>query len=176
MFDIFTISTIIVFSVVTLRGQLLGTTKMYNASFVVFWYFVASIFVIILSLLFFMDITFWLNTSYDLSFNYVNQDVTPLNIVISTFGSANCIYSFLTACALTMIIFFVLLLVRIDSLSSVIYLNLVLLIVVSVLFIFNKSFIIMFLLFEALLLISINILKLTSKSERISEAISEMFV
>jgi formate hydrogenlyase subunit 3/multisubunit Na+/H+ antiporter MnhD subunit len=50
------------------------------------------------------------------------------------------------------------------------------LVAVSFFFIYTKSLIIMFVSFECLLFISLNILRITSKSERIGEAVSEMFM
>jgi formate hydrogenlyase subunit 3/multisubunit Na+/H+ antiporter MnhD subunit len=57
---------------------------------------------------------------------------------------------------------------------AVIYLGL--LASISVVFIFTTSLALMFLCFESLLLLAVGLLKLTSKSERIGEAIGEMFM
>jgi hypothetical protein len=43
-------------------------------------------------------------------------------------------------------------------------------------FIYSNSIFIIFISFELLLLVSLNLLKLTSKSERILEAVGEMFL
>lgn len=176
MFDVFTVSTIIIFSLFLLKSQILNTVKAYNSGPATIWYFIVSIFSVVLVLLLFMDTTVWFHSSNSLMINGVNGGISAVELFMFSNGSANCIYSFFTACSFTMIIFFVLLLIRVDGVSLIICLNLIFLILLSIIFIFNKSLVVMFIVFESLLLVSINVLKLTSKSERIGEAISEMFV
>jgi formate hydrogenlyase subunit 3/multisubunit Na+/H+ antiporter MnhD subunit len=84
--------------------------------------------------------------------------------------------SFLIACACTVCIFFMLLLVKPGIFTLFAYLYLGLLVVLSLVFITCHSLFTMFITFECLLLTSLGLLKLTSKSERIGEAISEMFM
>ena len=84
--------------------------------------------------------------------------------------------SFLFAAFITVTIFYMLLLSKPAVVSVSTYANLFLLVVVSVLFICTTSLFAMLVLFESLLLLSTNLLKLTSKSERIGEAVSEMFM
>ena len=84
--------------------------------------------------------------------------------------------SFLFAAFITVTIFYMLLLSKPAAVSVSTYANLFLLVVVSVLFICTTSLFAMLVLFESLLLLSTNLLKLTSKSERIGEAVSEMFM
>jgi hypothetical protein len=90
-------------------------------------------------------------------------------------GSSNNL-SFLIACFVTCGFFFILVLNRSESLTASAYLYMCLLVIVSVLFIFTTSIALMFVYFECLLLLAVALLKLTSKSERIGEAISEMFM
>jgi hypothetical protein len=84
--------------------------------------------------------------------------------------------SFFVACTLTTLVFFSLLLLRQESVTMTVHLNMAILVAVSFFFIYTKSLIIMFVSFECLLFISLNILRITSKSERIGEAVSEMFM
>jgi len=84
--------------------------------------------------------------------------------------------SFLVACFITISVFFSLMLTRQSVLALAGLLYLVMLTVISVLFIFATSLFVMFICFECLLLLAIGLLKLTSKSERIGEAVSEMFM
>lgn len=84
--------------------------------------------------------------------------------------------SFLIACFCTLSIFFALMLSRQEVLASAVLLNLSFLVIVSFCFIYTKSLVLMLVTFESLLLVSLNMLRLTSKSERISEAVSEMFM
>jgi hypothetical protein len=84
--------------------------------------------------------------------------------------------SFLLACFVTVSIFGALLLSRPGTLVASSFGYLGLLMVVSLVFIFCPTLFSMFVAFECLLLISLGLLKLTSKSERIGEAISEMFM
>ena len=65
---------------------------------------------------------------------------------------------------------------RQDSLVATTLPYVTLLTLVSLVFFFVKSYFVMFLLFEVLLLLSLGLLRLTSKSERVGEAISEMFL
>ena len=84
--------------------------------------------------------------------------------------------SFLLPCAITVSIFFALLLARPAALVLGAYFYLALLLVASLVFVFTPSLVWMFVAFECLLLTSLGLLKLTSKSERIGEAVSEMFM
>ncbi len=90
--------------------------------------------------------------------------------------SNDLVISFLIACFITISIFFILILTRpyMIIISAIYYIFLLL--IVSFIFIFSSFLPNMFLAFEALLLIALGLLKLTSKSERIGEAISEMFM
>jgi formate hydrogenlyase subunit 3/multisubunit Na+/H+ antiporter MnhD subunit len=81
-----------------------------------------------------------------------------------------------TALVITLVFFFAILLVRQDSLVAMTLPYVALLTLVSLVFFFVKSYFVMFLLFEVLLLLSLGLLRLTSKSERVGEAISEMFL
>ena len=81
-----------------------------------------------------------------------------------------------TALVVTLVFFFAILLVRQDSLVATTLPYVTLLTLVSLVFFFVKSYFVMFLLFEVLLLLSLGLLRLTSKSERVGEAISEMFL
>jgi formate hydrogenlyase subunit 3/multisubunit Na+/H+ antiporter MnhD subunit len=67
-------------------------------------------------------------------------------------------------------------LTRPDIKLAEVFLYLCGLVAISVIFILTDSFIIMFLMFESLLATALALLKLTSKSERIGEAVSEMFM
>ena len=84
--------------------------------------------------------------------------------------------SFMVACFFTSSIFYTLLLSRphVLVLTSTLYLGA--LVVVSIVFLLTPSLFTMFIAFECLLLTSLGLLKLTSKSERIGEAVSEMFM
>jgi formate hydrogenlyase subunit 3/multisubunit Na+/H+ antiporter MnhD subunit len=92
------------------------------------------------------------------------------------FFSTELTVSFIIACFCTVGIFFILLLLRPGILIISAYFYIGLLVIVSLVFIFCPSLFGMFIAFECLLLIAIGLLKLTSKSERIGEAISEMFM
>lgn len=80
------------------------------------------------------------------------------------------------ACFITVSVFLALLLIRPAALVAGTLMYLLLLLVASLVFIFAPSLLWMFLAFECLLLTSLGLLKLTSKSERIGEAVSEMFM
>jgi len=84
--------------------------------------------------------------------------------------------SFLIACFVTVTLFVYLLLIRPDMLFNQVWFYLSILVSISFSFIFNKSLMTLFMLFECLLLVALGLLKLTSKSERINEAVSEMFM
>lgn len=84
--------------------------------------------------------------------------------------------SFVSALCVTSIIFLAMLLCRPQPLIARIVFNFILLGALSIAFITTSNFLIMFIIFECLLFVSLNILRLTSKSERVSEAISEMFM
>jgi hypothetical protein len=99
-----------------------------------------------------------------------------LDVVDISFFSVELVVSFVIACFCTISIFFSLLLTRPGVITSVAASYLSLLVLVSLSFIFCPSMFSMFISFECLLLISLGLLKLTSKSERIGEAISEMFM
>jgi formate hydrogenlyase subunit 3/multisubunit Na+/H+ antiporter MnhD subunit len=105
---------------------------------------------------------------------FVNFDVNFIQVPTVLLFSYN--ISFLISCFITVSIFFGLLLARQGLLVFTALLYLILLVCVSVLFIFTTSLFVMFICFECLLLVAIGLLKLTSKSERIGEAVSEMFM
>lgn len=116
---------------------------------------------------------FW----YDVSLgNQAQQSFDIFNITGMGFFSVELATSFVIACFFTIGIFFVLLLLRPGILVISVYFYIGLLTIVSLVFIFCPSLFCMFVAFECLLLVSIGLLKLTSKSERIGEAISEMFM
>jgi hypothetical protein len=116
---------------------------------------------------------FWYDASLG-SQAYQSFDI--FNITGMGFFSVELVTSFVIACFCTIGIFFILLLLRPGILIMSVYLYIGLLTVVSLVFIFCPSLFCMFVSFECLLLVSIGLLKLTSKSERIGEAISEMFM
>jgi formate hydrogenlyase subunit 3/multisubunit Na+/H+ antiporter MnhD subunit len=84
--------------------------------------------------------------------------------------------SFLITCLFTAGIFYCIMLTRPDIKLLEVFLYLCGLVSIGIIFILTDSFIIMFVMFESLLATALALLKLTSKSERIGEAISEMFM
>ena len=84
--------------------------------------------------------------------------------------------SFLLSCFVSVFFFLILLLSKPASIIRLALLHIILIIVISNLFIFSNSIFVIFICFELLLLVSLNLLKLTSKSERILEAVGEMFL
>lgn len=134
----------------------------------IFWLISPILLVCIFILMFLHDTLFMLNAGilHDQIFLFINS--------YSQFSNA--VLAVLIASFITITVFFTLSLTRPQQAISSINKNLFFLFIVSCFFLFNKSFIWLLIAFECLLLISLNILKLTSKSERIGEALSEMFM
>lgn len=106
----------------------------------------------------------------------ISSDQTILSSAHIPVFSATTSLSFLIACFVTLSVFFCLMLTRQSALVSVASWYILALTGVSIIFIFSDSVVTLFICFECLLLLALGLLKLTSKSERISEAISEMFM
>jgi NADH:ubiquinone oxidoreductase subunit 2 (subunit N) len=84
--------------------------------------------------------------------------------------------SFLVAFFVTLFIFYNLLLNRPAVICNQACVYLVLLAIVSMIFMSTTNLVTLLVCFECLLLLALGLLKLTSKSERIGEAVSEMFM
>ena len=84
--------------------------------------------------------------------------------------------SFLLCLFVSVFFFFILVLSKPIIIVKSAVLNIILIIFLSLMFIYSNSIFIIFISFELLLLVSLNLLKLTSKSERILEAVGEMFL
>ena len=84
--------------------------------------------------------------------------------------------SFLVSMFSSIFFFLILVLSKPISVIRILLLHIILIVFLSILFIFSNSIFIIFICFELLLLVSLSLLKLTSKSERILEAVGEMFL
>lgn len=84
-------------------------------------------------------------------------------------------YSTLAACLLPSIVFGFLFITKPTAISLRGLLGLGVLLLAGLVFIFTDSVVWWLISFELLLLVSLYLLRLTSKSERIGEAVSEMF-
>jgi len=84
--------------------------------------------------------------------------------------------SFLISMFISVFFFLSLVLTKSITIIKNIILHIIFIALLSFLFIFSNSLFLIFLSFELLLLVSLSLLKLTSKSERIMEAVGEMFM
>ena len=134
--------------------------------------------VVDISTFIFIFFLFYFYSIFDFLLNF-NSLVVNSTITIDNFFfyqnrlSSN---SFLIACFISVFIFLILVLNKPVTVLKSITMHINFIVFVSVLFIFADSFILLFICFELLLLVSISLLKLTSKSERVLEAVNEMFL
>ena len=84
--------------------------------------------------------------------------------------------SVLVSAVITLTIFFTLMLNKQTTITTQVLANIAVLLCITLCFLHTQSLVILLITFESLLLVSLNLLRLTSKSERIGEAISEMFM
>lgn len=138
-------------------------------NFIDFYYFIVISFIIFI--IFIYENSFFF---FFLFKNYINFNLYNYDFFLYYFDeiSQN---SFLLSLFISVFFFFILILNKPFSIIKNAILNIFLIIFLSFIFIFTNSIFILFLSFELLLLVSLNLLKLTSKSERILEAVSEMF-
>ena len=135
-----------------------------------FTFFICFI-VIILFLYEFNNFFFYIFDIYDFLF-FFNFD----NLYYSFYFDEISQNSFLISMFSSVFFFLVLILSKPVSLIRILLLHIILIVFLSIFFIFSNSIFIIFICFELLLLVSLNLLKLTSKSERILEAVGEMFL
>lgn len=133
-----------------------------------FYYF------LLISLVLFLIFLYEYNYFYNYIFNNCNDLINYFNICY--FFDETSQVSFLLCLFVSIFFFFILILSKPVLLVKNILLNILLIILLSLVFIFSNSIFMIFISFELLLLVSLNLLKLTSKSERIMEAVGEMFL